>query len=207
MSNTPVLETNDRIYPNAIPLAVDPFYRPEYSPLRRIKAMLFAEQLGKSEDFRKLTFNKQTQILTAIENSCINESIRKGKEYNVRCIWSNELFENIYHGVCYTIISTLDNDINSYSDILLKKILDDKFDILNIAHMSCKELCPEKYEDIDKQLTQRRGAEQTLKYSEMYHCRKCKKNQCVTEKRYNRSLDEGVNLTVNCLFCGNSWNA
>ena len=64
-----------------------------------------------------------------------------------------------------------------------------------------------KYIKIDEKINKRNNQESKIKYSELYRCRKCKRNQTTTERRYARSLDEGVDLTIICLFCGNRWNA
>ena len=40
-----------------------------------------------------------------------------------------------------------------------------------------------------------------------HKCSKCKENKCTIVPRFNRSLDEGVNLTVTCMNCSFEWNA
>ena len=93
------------------------------------------------------------------------------------------------------------------SDYIKNKILNNDVDLQNVANMKSKELCPKKYEKIEKKINQRNNLERKIKYSELYKCRKCKRNQCTTERRYARSIDEGVDLTVTCVFCSHSWNA
>ena len=71
----------------------------------------------------------------------------------------------------------------------------------------------QSFKDREKSLTERfyknleNNNEIKIKYSELYRCNKCKRNQTKTERRYARSLDEGIDLTIICLFCGKRWNA
>ena len=75
----------------------------------------------------------------------------------------------------------------------------------DIANLTDKELCPDIYIIIDKKIETRNNLKTTIKFSELYKCFKCKRNQCTTERVYNRSIDEGINLMINCTFCGNRW--
>jgi DNA-directed RNA polymerase subunit M/transcription elongation factor TFIIS len=204
----------DREYPNSIPLDYRIFYNnnPDnynnnYNDIRRLKLIILSDILGKYEFFNNMKYSDQTLMIQIIENSCLNEAIRKATEYNIHCIWSNDIFVNGYHSICYNIFTNLDIDSTVKSYSLMNMIKDNTINLNEIAKMTSIELCPEKYTIINEKINQRNNAERKLKYSELYHCRKCKKNQCTLEKRFNRSLDEGVNLTVNCLFCGHSWNA
>ena len=198
----------ERIYKNSIPLNYEKFYKNKaYNDVRRLKLILLSDILGKQEFFKKLSYDDKTQFIMIVENSCLNESIRKSNEHDVHCVWSNNQFANIYHNICYQIFTNLDYDSGIFSKSLIKKIENNKINLHKIAKMNCKELCPEKYKEIEEKISKRNNIKKNLKYSELYHCRKCKKNQCTVEKRFNRSLDEGVNLTINCLFCGYSWCA
>ena len=93
------------------------------------------------------------------------------------------------------------------SDSIKKKILNKDVNLQEVANMSSKELCPKKYEKIDQKINKRTNLELKIKFSELYKCSKCKRNQCTTERRYARSLDEGTDLTIHCLFCSHSWLA
>lgn len=144
-------------------------------------------------------------IVKNLERGCLNRTIVKSNDYNIRGVWSNPKFVSLYHDICYKIASNLDVTSVINSDYITKKILKNEVNINMVANMSSKELCPKKYEKIDMKINQRTNLERKIKYSELYRCRKCKRNQCTTERRYNRSLDEGVNLTIICLFCGHEW--
>ena len=154
------------------------------------------------------TFEKiytKERVVKHLERGCLNRAVEKSKLYDIRCVWSNEKFTNLYHEICYKVASNLDSNSMIESDYIKKKILDKQCKISDIANFTSTELYPEKYEKILNKINKRTNAEHKKKYSELYRCRKCKRNQTITERRYNRSLDEGVNLMIICTFCGFQW--
>lgn len=144
-------------------------------------------------------------IIKNLERGCLNRTLQKAKTHNIRCVWPNTKFVNLYHSVCYKVASNLDIKSVVNSTYIKDKILTQSLKVSEVANMSSKELCPVKYEKIDRKISKRTNLERKIKFSELYRCRKCKRNQCTTERRYNRSLDEGVNLMIHCGFCGHSW--
>ena len=112
----------------------------------------------------------------------------------------------MYHSICYNIFTNLDFESAVQSVYLFRKIINNDINCNEIAGMSSVELCPEKYEKISKEINQRANIKYTEKFSELYHCRKCKKNKTIVKNRYNRSLDEGTNITIQCINCSASWN-
>jgi DNA-directed RNA polymerase subunit M/transcription elongation factor TFIIS len=146
-------------------------------------------------------------IVKQLERGCLNRTINKSKLYNIRCIWADARFVDLYHNICYKLATNLDENSSINSEYVKNKILSNAFDLQNVANMSSKDLCPDRYEKIDKKINQRNNLDRKIKYSELYKCSKCKRSQCTTERRYARSLDEGTDLTVICLFCGHSWCA
>ena len=190
-----------KMYENAIPLPFIPFYTETYNNVRRLKSIVLSHTLASDETFKQLSYEKHVEILIHIENSCANETIRKARENNLRCVWDNALFVNIYHTICYSIISILNQESNS----LLKKILNNEINLNNIANMPCKELSPEKYVNIMHEINKRINTEQTVKFTKMYFCKKCKKNQTTAERVQNRSNDESSSFFITCLFCNSKW--
>ena len=144
-------------------------------------------------------------IVKNLERGCLNRAVEKSKTYNIRCVWSNTKFTDLYHSICYKVAANLDNKSIVQSDYIRQKVLNKTCKISDVANLSSTELCPRKYEKILLKLDKRTNAEHKKKYSELYRCRKCKKNQTVTERRYNRSLDEGINLMIICTLCGYQW--
>jgi hypothetical protein len=142
-----------------------------------------------------------------IENSCYKKTIKLANKNNITVDWDCVLFINIYNSICYKIASNIDPNSIVKSNFILDKIINNNIDLDNIASMSSRTLCPERYVEIDEKINKRNNLEIKIKYSELYKCKRCKKNQTTTERRYARSLDEGVDLTIICHFCGNKWNA
>ena len=144
-------------------------------------------------------------ICVEIEKSCLTRAIENSKNQNIRCIWSNDKFVNIYHDICYKIAINLDSTSVVKSNYIKDKIVNKDCVLQDIANLTDKELCPDIYIIIDKKIETRNNLKTTIKFSELYKCFKCKRNQCTTERVYNRSIDEGINLMINCTFCGNRW--
>jgi DNA-directed RNA polymerase subunit M/transcription elongation factor TFIIS len=187
-------------------LAYDPFYTdPDYNNMRRLKLILLSSALGNSKLYKQLRFDDKMNYIMLIENSCLNEAIRKAHEYDIRCTWDDFQFEQIYHSICYNILSTIDTTLETSSTELVEKIFTDRIDLSTIAKLSCKELCPEKYEEVTKKIEERSNMEQNIKYTELYFCRKCKRNKATAERVQNRSNDEGSSFHITCLFCHNKW--
>jgi len=145
-------------------------------------------------------------IAKYLERGCLNRAIKKAKSYNIRCVWTDEKYVDLYHSICYKVACNIDSESMVNSDYIFKKIMNNQVDIGNIANMTSKELCPKKYEQIDEKMNKRTNLERKIKYSELYRCRKCKRNQTTTERRYARSWDEGTDLTITCTYCNHSWN-
>jgi DNA-directed RNA polymerase subunit M/transcription elongation factor TFIIS len=201
-SITPVIANQPFIFPNAIPLNIKFYENENYNDIRRCKLILLSDCLGKNFKFDN---NSKEAIIKAIEQGCLNRAIKKAKTYNIRCIWKEEQFVNLYHSICYKVSINIDKNSSINSSFIIDKILNNSIDLKTIANMTSKELYPKKYEKLEEKMHKRHNLERKIKFSERYQCKKCKRNQTTTERCYNRSLDEGVNLTIRCLFCGNSW--
>ena len=145
-------------------------------------------------------------IIKNLERGCLNRTLKKAKTHNIRCVWTDPKFIDLYHSICYKIAINLDPDSPVQSDHMKKKIINGEYKISDVANLTSKELCPTKYEKIDQKIERRTNVDRKIKYSELYRCRKCKRNQTTTERRYNRSLDEGVSLVITCVYCYNTWS-
>jgi DNA-directed RNA polymerase subunit M/transcription elongation factor TFIIS len=146
-------------------------------------------------------------IAKKIEMGCFNRTISKSKHYNIRAIWETLKFRELYHDICYKVAINIDPTSIIGSLYLINLIKNKNVEICNIANLSSKTLCPEKYEKINKKINLRVNQEVKVKYSTLYRCFRCKNNKCTSERVYNRSLDEGVNLRITCTVCYNEWGA
>ncbi len=118
-------------------------------------------------------------------------------------IWSKNHFIFRYCQVCAKIIGHLSG----------KKLRRELFENMFASAEFVKELPYKKYIELfpeyAKFLQNRYNADKqkNKNYSSIYKCKRCKKYNCTITRRYNRSADEGVNLTVTCENCNNSWGA
>ncbi len=195
-----------REFMNAIPLSLDFYHDPSYNEVRRANLIILSDVLATRETFKKMSQKKQTNMLRDIEASCVNAAIRIADAENIRKIWSNPSFTYIYSGIFYRVITNLDPSSDVGSDWLITKLESGEIAPFNLGYMSSRELCPVKYKDIASLIGKKNNTIARRKFNEAYQCNKCKERKCITEKRYNRSLDESINLTVICTFCGHSWN-
>jgi DNA-directed RNA polymerase subunit M/transcription elongation factor TFIIS len=200
--NANIFDINPDMFKNALPLTIDPFYSNSYNDTRRMKVIIMSDILNKNVEFRKLKYHDQIDMLAKIEISCEDEAIRKTREQNLRCEWSNPRFNDIYHIVCYNVISLLSDD----DDSIIFKLINKEIDVGTIARLTYKDLSCSKVSTIMNKINKRANIEQTIKYTEMYFCQKCKNNKTTVERVQNRSGDEGSSFFITCLFCGAKWS-
>jgi DNA-directed RNA polymerase subunit M/transcription elongation factor TFIIS len=182
------------------------FYKSPYNVYRRAKLSMFSSVLNGHSQILKMNIVDRYTLIEKLERSSFNCAITKATNDNIPTKWENELFRDVYNVLCAKISANLSTTNSVKNDYLLPKILDESILISNLPKMSSQELFPDKYKDIMDKLETSKNVKQTVKTSAMYRCRRCGKNECTTENRYNRSLDEGVNLTITCMACGNEWN-
>jgi DNA-directed RNA polymerase subunit M/transcription elongation factor TFIIS len=180
------------------------FYQQPYNVIRRAKLLLFITAINEHDIYKNCNIQK---IIADIENSCFNYTVGKANEENIPSDWSSELFKEIYHAICAKIYSNISKKCGVHNENLLFNIINNIVDVNKIPYMSSQELFPEKYKDLILKLEASKNVTRTIKTTSMYKCRRCHKNECTEENRYNRSLDEGVNLTITCMSCGFQWNA
>ncbi len=202
---------NETTVNNKHPILLDPldilFYKKPYNVYRRAKIILFSSCLSEHECYSKLSRNDKNKLLKSLEKACCNYCITKANEDNIPTKWNNDLFKELYHSICAKISSNITQKNSVKNMYLISAILDKKIEIEKLPYMSSQELYPDKYKELLIKLEASKKVEQTIKTSSMYKCRRCHKNECTEENRYNRSLDEGVNLTITCMSCGYRWNA
>ena len=71
-----------------------------------------------------------------------------------------------------------------------------------LAFLKPHELNPVDYKNI---LEKKKYENRKKKGSNIYCCKKCKKNNCEITQRQTRSADEPATTFVNCLECGFNW--
>ena len=183
------------------------YYDQPYTYHRRAKLSMFSSILNQHDVITKMNLKDKFTIIEKIEIACFDYSIIKATEYNIPTKWDHDLFKTIYNSTCAKIAANLSTTNTVKNTYLLPAILENTVNINDLPKMTSQELFPDKYKEVIHKLELSKNIQKTIKTSTMYKCRRCGKKECTIENRYNRSLDEGVNLTITCVACGNEWNA
>lgn len=176
-----------------------------YNKNRRAILLLIAEILEKNNKFKLQHQEIQSNIIINIELSCYNQTINKSDELLIYQSWDNEKFVYLYYLTCNKITKNLDPDSEVQSNYLINKILNNEIDITKIGSMTSDELSPDKSQNIKEALNLRNNQQIKVKTSTLYTCRNCKKKEVSIREYQGRSLDEGSNLSLTCLFCNYNW--
>jgi len=153
-----------------------------------------------------MTVEKRLDLLKKLEKACYNCTFDKAIEDNIITSWDDQSFCDIYHAICAKISMNISSFLVN-NTTLPKLILEGRVSLPSLPNRSSQDLFPEKYVDIMKKVEASKTATVTFKTTAMYRCPQCKKNECIYENRYNRSLDEGVNLYITCMNCSYQWCA
>jgi DNA-directed RNA polymerase subunit M/transcription elongation factor TFIIS len=176
-----------------------------YNKNRRAILLLIAGILEKNQQFKLKHKQIQSSIIINIELSCYNQTITKADELLIYQSWDNDKFTYLYYLNCNKITKNLDIESEVNSSYLINKILQNSININNIASMSSDELCPDKSQNIKDTINLRTNQQIKIKTSTLYQCRNCKKKEVKIQEYQGRSLDEGSNLSLTCLFCNFNW--
>jgi DNA-directed RNA polymerase subunit M/transcription elongation factor TFIIS len=191
---------------NHVPLPITCYKKP-YNDVRRAKLVLFGSCFNEYPEFVKLTHKDKLTLIIKLERACFNTSINKANNDNIPTKWDVDMFVEIYHAICYKVSSNITKSGSVETPVLGSNVLNGSIDIVKVPYMTARELFPAKYVEIIDRLEMSKNVVCTVKTSTMYKCRRCHKNETTIENLYNRSLDEGVNLSVTCQACGYAWNA
>jgi len=183
------------------------FYKPPYNQVRRAKIIVFISCLMEYQKYKEYSYDNKMKLIKQLERACYNYVIDKSYENNITASWTNNIFCDLYHSICYKISANLESKGLVINTTLVNNLLSGTISVEDLPKLSSIELYPQKYTKIIEKVEASKQVEQSLKSSAMYRCSKCKQNKCTLENRYNRSLDECVNLTVTCVNCGHSWCA
>lgn len=188
------------------PLPVE-FYEKPYNGTRRCKITALDMCLSAYKEYTDMPFDERFTLVKKIERSCLNATVSKANEENIPPLWEKDLFRDIYHSICYKISANIDayGPVKNFK--LARDIIAGSINIASLPKQTSQELYPDKYAEILDKIEKSKNATHTVKTSAMYKCRRCFKTECTIENRYNRSLDEGVNLAIQCNNCGLQWNA
>ena len=162
--------------------------------------LMIAGIFEKNKDFKNKMKKIQDKIIIGIEESCYNATIKKATEEMIYINWDNYKFSYSYQLCHNKITKNLDIDSEVNSSYLIDTIINDTIsmsDIHNIAEW--------KSDIIKQNLIMRNSQKLNYKTSSLYTCRNCKKRSVTIKEYQGRSLDEGTNLSLTCLFCNFNW--
>lgn len=186
-------------------IPLDIYENKQYNKNRRAILLLIASILEKNKKFKLKHKKIQTDIIINIELSCYKQTLLKADELLIYQSWDNEKFTYLYYLNCNKITKNLDIESEVNSNYLINKILQNDLDINNIASMSSDQLCPDKSQNIKETINLRNNQQIKFKTSTLYQCRNCKKREVKIQEYQGRSLDEGSNLSLTCVFCNFNW--
>jgi DNA-directed RNA polymerase subunit M/transcription elongation factor TFIIS len=176
-----------------------------YNKNRRSIILLISDILQQNDDFKKINYNIQANIIINIELSCYNYTLTKADELLIYQSWDNDKFEYLYYLTCNKITKNLDPKSEVNSNYLINLIINNQIDIKNIGKLSSEDLCPNKSLNIKENLNKRNNQKIKLKTSTLYTCRNCKRKDVTIREYQARSLDESSNLSLTCQFCYYHW--
>lgn len=176
-----------------------------YTKQRRLILLLIADILQKNKEFKEKKRTLQDSIIITIELSCFNSTIKKSDDLLIYQSWDNCKFLYLYQLYCNKITKNLDNESEVKSIYLINKIINNEIDLINIADMNSDSLCPEKSDNIKRNLNLRNQQKLNYKTSTLYKCKNCGKKEVKIREYQGRSLDEGSNLSLTCTFCNYNW--
>lgn len=103
------------------------------------------------------------------------------------------LTEQIYITKAEEIVEILEGSSLQY---IITSIKNKKIDPKKLAYLRKSELVP----DLENNKN-----DLTIKGSNIFECKKCKKRNVSIEEKQTRAADEPATLFITCLECGNTW--
>jgi DNA-directed RNA polymerase subunit M/transcription elongation factor TFIIS len=179
----------------------------EYNSLRRSYLVLLSSILDKlltKFNIPYKSYRLKDEIIQ-IELSCYNHTLEEAEYYSVIKDWNCPMFELLYRCKITRITKNLDYLSEVQDTHLFFLILNKKVDLDRISYLKSEELSPKSSEIIIKNLKERKEQKLSYKTTSLYKCPKCKKNECMIRMVQLRSLDEGENISLRCIYCHHAW--
>jgi transcription elongation factor S-II len=122
--------------------------------------------------------------------------------------FDNPLFLTVYRGAARRIIGNVHPDCYVGNRHLHERLVGGELDLETLKNMTIQEMNPGLYKDLyDRQLLREQAQLEGNKAlaTDMFTCRRCKKNECTYYQLQTRSADEPMTTFINCLNCGKRW--
>lgn len=114
-----------------------------------------------------------------------------------------DYFNDIYNHKFIEIYENINGTINN--NYLLNSIINNEIDLNNIAYMKPEELFPDNWKKIINRLDLINEKQKNMATTDIFTCKKCKKNRCSVHQMQTRSADEPMTTFVTCIVCKNTW--
>jgi transcription elongation factor S-II len=132
------------------------------------------------------------------------ESVRRGIVRH----FDNPLYLTVYRASARRIIGNIMNGSYVGNSHLRERLVSGELTLDMLKNMNIQEMNPGLYKDLfDRQLLREQAQLEGNKalVTDMFTCRRCKKNECTYYQLQTRSADEPMTTFINCLNCGKRW--
>lgn len=182
----------------------------EYTILRKEYLILLARIFGEMLSlYPKKHYPKNTHLLTdcilGIEQSCYQHTLETCDSLLILKNWNDPRFNDVYRCKITRITKNLDASSEVKDIYLFHAIMNRDIDVYTISYLRSDKLSPKRSEFIIRNLQARMEQKLTYKTTKLYKCPKCKKNECTIRMVQLRSLDEGENASLRCIYCHHAW--
>ena len=132
------------------------------------------------------------------------ESVRRGVVRH----FDNPLYLTVYRASARRIIGNIMSGSYVGNTHLRERLMSGELTLEMLKNMNILEMNPGIYKDLfDRQLLREQAQLEGNKalVTDMFTCRRCKKNECTYYQLQTRSADEPMTTFINCLNCGKRW--
>lgn len=138
-----------------------------------------------------------------IEKSIYNWALTEADRLNIARNWNEDVFQKMYEGKCYCVLSNL-YPRSEFTD----KIIYEHIPSHLVGDMKPEEMAPEKWKGIISTVKDRVKNAYEVRMESMtrnVRCRKCKSNRIFYTEVQTRSADEPMTTIYQCLECNSKW--
>ena len=133
------------------PLDISFYDSKKYNITRLQKLRIFSEYFNNHIEFSKLNINIKNYVISRIERTCFNLTIKKARNRTIPNSWDYEEFEVLYHVVCGKPLGYIDSSIDfDTANRIINIIIGDPDKAKWLASINHREIYPEQYEELER---------------------------------------------------------
>lgn len=167
--------------------------------LRNVKHEIILQAINSTEKSAEYESKELIELASQFEEACYNLAILESESSEGL---QNDLCEEIYHLKIARMVGFLEEE-DMFKKIV-EKISKHELKIDEIPNINVEKIYPERYIRQLERISES-GKEMVLKYSTIYRCGRCGKNQTSTKSAQTSSCDEGATIFATCLICYNEF--